>query len=150
MYRSTSAFSGGLFNEFDRLQQELYSALGSLGLANSIRSASRNTFPQINIGSTSKSIEVYAFAPGIDPDKLDTTIDQGLLTISGEREATPDAQREEGGRYASERFFGKFKRVINLPEDADPTQVEARYQDGVLRISVARREAPQPQRIQVK
>jgi len=150
MYRSTSAFSGGLFNEFDRLQQELYSALGSLGLANSIRSASRPTFPQINIGSTSKSIEVYAFAPGIDPNKLETTIDQGLLTISGVREATPDAQREESGRYASERFFGKFKRVINLPEDADPTQVEARYQDGVLCVSVARREAPQPQRIQVK
>jgi HSP20 family protein len=51
--------------------------------------------------------------------------------------------------HAQERFAGKFRRVISLPEDADPAKVEASYRDGILRISIAKRESSKPRRIQV-
>lgn len=50
----------------------------------------------------------------------------------------------------SERFAGSFKRVVSLPEGADPSRVEARYRDGVLRVSAQRRESAQPKRLEIK
>ena len=52
--------------------------------------------------------------------------------------------------YAQERFTGSFRRVVTLPEDADQGRIEATYRDGVLRISVAKREASRPRRIEVQ
>jgi len=57
---------------------------------------------------------------------------------------------ERSSVYANERFAGRFKRVVSLPEDIDPSKVEATCRDGVLRITVARRESAQPRRIEVK
>ena len=51
--------------------------------------------------------------------------------------------------YAQERFTGKFRRVISLPEDADPTKVEAKFRDGVLHIKVAKRESSKPRQITI-
>jgi HSP20 family protein len=73
-----------------------------------------------------------------------------LLTIAGERQSDLPQESDRVSIYAAERFAGSFKRVLNLPEDVDPASVEARYRDGVLRISVQRRESAQPKRIEVK
>ena len=93
--------------------------------------------------------------PGIDASKLDVTIDRGVLTISGERpSALPGAgEGHTGSRasvYSRERVSGSFKRAIALPDDVDPTRVNASYRDGVLNVSVARRESAQPRRIAVQ
>jgi len=52
--------------------------------------------------------------------------------------------------YAQERFEGGFRRVVSLPEDADPGRVEASYRDGVVKIVIPKREASKPRRIEVK
>ena len=79
------------------------------------------------------------------------TVDRGVLTLAGER---PSALPEGGNRkvnvYSRERVGGTFRRAISLPDDADPSKVEATYSDGVLHISIARREAAQPKRIAVQ
>jgi HSP20 family protein len=76
------------------------------------------------------------------------TVDRGVLSISGERAAT---EQPEGARsYSRERFTGSFRRAISLPEDADASNVNASYRDGVLRISVARQAEAQPRRITVQ
>ena len=51
--------------------------------------------------------------------------------------------------HARERFAGRFRRVISLPEDADPARVDASYRDGVLRVTIAKRESSKPRRIEV-
>ena len=51
--------------------------------------------------------------------------------------------------YAQERFAGNFRRVVSLPDDADPAKVDASYRDGILRVTVARRESSKPRRIEV-
>jgi len=56
---------------------------------------------------------------------------------------------EDANYYRRERFDGAFRRVLALPEDADPERVEAHYQDGVLQITVQRREAARPRQIEV-
>ena len=133
-----------LFADLDRIQREMER---SFGLPTSIRAAGGAAFPAINIGSTADAVEVYAFAPGLDASKLDVTVDNNLLTLVGERKLA--APPKGGAVYAEERFDGSFRRVISLPDDVDPAQVQARYSDGVLRVRIARKAALQPRRIAI-
>jgi len=148
MYPSLLSLPGDLFAEFDALQRQMDRLLGTRPSSSSIRAVQRGSFPAINIGTTPEAVEIYAFAPGIDPARLDVSVDKGLLTLAGERRVTvPDGAKTH---YASERFDGSFRRVIALPEDADPDRVEATYRDGVLRIRVQKRETSRPRRIEVR
>jgi len=151
MYPSLHSFPGGVFGDFERLRRELDDAFGLSTAPASIRSAAPGTFPSINVGHTPRSIEVYAFAPGLDPSKVEVTLDRGVLTLAGERAATvPEVGDRQVSVYSRERLSGRFKRAISLPDDVDPQQVQATYRDGVLRISIARREEAQPKRITVQ
>jgi HSP20 family protein len=145
MYRSL--FSRDVFAELDRLQREMQQAFD---LSPTIRGFGRGGFPALNIGGTPESVEIYAFAPGIEPASLDVSLERGLLTIAGER--TPAAAPAQDGKatlHINERFEGEFRRVLTLPDDADPDTVDAKYTDGVLHISVRRRASAQPRRIAV-
>jgi HSP20 family protein len=150
MYESLLNFPNGLFGEFERLRRELDDAFGASGLPSSIRSVAAGSVPAINIGRTPTSVEVYAFAPGIDPSKIDVTIDRGVLRISGERVSDLPAENERINVYSRERGVGSFTRAVALPDDVDPAHVNASYRDGVLQVSIARREAAQPKRITVQ
>ncbi|WP_176042745.1 MULTISPECIES: Hsp20/alpha crystallin family protein [Burkholderia cepacia complex] len=141
-------FGTDLFSEFDRLQQQMAQLFG--GFPSSIRAGRLGAFPQINIGATDESIEIVAFAPGINATELDVSIDKGLLTISGERKSTQPDTGSETRTYAQERFVGTFRRVIELPDTADPDKVQARYENGCLSISVGRRESSKPRAIAVQ
>ncbi len=139
-------FPSDMFAEFDRLQREVQ---GLFEYAPSIRGQGRGGYPALNVGSTPSSVEVYAFAPGVDPAGIDVNLDRGVLTISGERK--PRASGDEKTTvHMDERFSGRFRRVVNLPEDIDPSGVSADYRDGVLHVSIARRAAAQPRRIEVR
>lgn len=139
-----------VFGDFDRLRRELDDLFGLAGLPTSIRSAAPGAFPALNIGNTPTSVEIYAFAPGIDPNQVDVTIDRGVMTISGERPSALPKDESKVNVYGNERFTGRFRRAISLPEDIDPSKVEATYRDGVLRVSIARRESALPKRITVQ
>ena len=141
-------FGTDLFSEFDRLQQQMAQLFG--GFPSSIRASRLGAFPQINIGATDESIEIVAFAPGINAAELDVSIDKGLLTISGERKSTQPGTGSETRTYAQERFAGAFRRVIELPDTADPDKVQARYENGCLSISVGRRESSKPRAITIR
>ncbi|OAJ56460.1 heat-shock protein Hsp20 [Paraburkholderia ginsengiterrae] len=141
-------FGTDLFGEFDRLQQQMAQLFG--GFPSSIRAGRFGAFPQINIGATDESIEIVAFAPGINATELDVSVDKGLLTISGERKSTQPDTGSETRTYAQERFAGIFRRVIELPETADPDKVQARYENGCLSISIGKRESSKPRAITVQ
>ncbi|NIF41589.1 Hsp20/alpha crystallin family protein [Burkholderia sp. Tr-862] len=141
-------FGTDLFSEFDRLQQQMAQLFG--GFPSSIRASRFGTFPQVNIGATDDSIEIVAFAPGVDAGTFDVSIDKGLLTISGERKSPQPDTDSERRTYAQERFIGMFRRVIELPETADPDKVQARYENGCLSISIGKRESSKPRAITVQ
>jgi len=149
MYLSMWSQPDILFGHFDALRRELNSVFGPASATSSIRSVGSGTFPAINVGRTAQSIEVFAFAPGLDASKIEVTLDRGVLRISGERASSPADADPPVQSYSRERGSGRFARTVSLPEDIDPAQVDASYKDGLLRISVARRSRPQPQRIAV-
>lgn len=149
MYESLLNFPGGLFAEFDRMQREMQHSFGG-AMPSSIRAVASGAFPSINVGTTPASVEIYAFAPGIDPSTLDVQLDRGVLTLAGERSSAKPEGDEQVAVYSSERYTGRFRRTVSLPDDLDPDRVTANYRDGVLHISVARRESAQPRRIEIK
>ena len=137
--------SADLFAELNRMQSLLDQVFPTPG--SSIRSMAGAGFPVLNVGTTPGTVEIQALAPGLDPARLEITVDRGLLVIAGERASDLPNQGERASVYANERFSGRFRRVVSLPEDADPARVDASYRDGVLRISVARRESSLPLQI---
>ena len=139
-----TVFPRDLFADLDRLQREMQQAFD---LSPSIRGLTRG-FPALNVGGTAKSVEIYAFAPGVDPASLEVQIEKGVLTVAGERRV--DEVPEKASVHIDERFAGRFRRVVTLPDDVDANAVEAGYRDGVLHISIARKEAAQPRRITVQ
>ena len=118
-------------------------------LSPSIRGFDRGGFPAMNVGHTPQSIEIFAFAPGIDPATIELHIERGVLTVAGERKSDLPGKDEKVAVHIDERFSGRFRRVVTLPDDADNSAVEAKYRDGVLHISIKRREAAQPRRISI-
>jgi HSP20 family protein len=150
MYESILNHPSSLFGQFERLRRELDDVFGVSGLASSIRSVAPGTVPAVNVGRTPNSVEIYAFAPGLDASKIEVTLDRGVLRISGERVSGIPEDNPKVQIYTRERGAGSFARALSLPDDVDPAHVNASYQDGVLRVSVARRESAQPKRITVQ
>jgi HSP20 family protein len=145
MYRSV--FPRDVFAELDRLQREIQQAFD---VSPSIRGIGRGGFPALNVGGTPQSVEIYAFVPGVDPATMEVNLDRGVLTIAGERKIDLPASDEKAAVHIDERFAGGFRRVVSLPDDVDPNAVSADYRDGVLHISVKRRESAQPRRITIQ
>jgi HSP20 family protein len=148
MFERMWGYETPLFSQFRRLEQELDDLLGGNTLTGTrdIRSLPAGGFPAINVGATQDEVTVYLFAPGLDPRKLEISIQQNLLSIAGEREVSADPNATY---YRRERFTGSFRRSIGLPEDVDPDRVDARYVNGILKITVRRRETAKPRQIEV-
>jgi HSP20 family protein len=131
----------GVFTEFDRLQRELQNVFDSGFDARG---------PALNASTTAESVDVQLLIPGVDPASLDVRIEGGVLSLSGERPAPVRGADERAAVRQQERFFGKFRRALRLPEDANPDDVQASYRDGVLQVRVARRVPVPARRITVQ
>lgn len=146
MYRSL--FPRDVFAELDRLQHEMRE---SFDLSPTIRGLGRGAFPAVNVGGTPQSVEIFAFAPGLDPATVEVNLDRGVLTIAGERPSNLPSQSDAKTTvHIGERFSGRFRRVVSLSDDIDPNGVSASYRDGLLHITAKRRESAQPRRISVQ
>jgi len=141
--------SGDLFADISQLQDRLDQVFGGRTQGSSIRAVSRaGAFPALNVGTWADALEIYAFAPGIDAKSVQLSVEKGLLSISG----GPAANDSEGSGvqvYARERFRGPFRRVVELPDDADPSRAEATYKNGVLKVVIPKDESSKPRQITV-
>ena len=146
MYPSLTTFPGDALADFERHLERI---LGPSHWPSSIRAVARGAFPAINMGVTNEAVEIYALAPGLDPSQIVLSVDKGILTISGERQAQRPEASDKATVYAAERFAGPFKRVISLPEDVDTAQVDASYRNGVLKVLVPKQEARKPRRVEI-
>lgn len=148
MWSFRTRFGGDVFDQLERMRRDMDQMFGDWTAGPiGIRSAGAGTYPQINVGSSPDRVDIYAFAAGMDPKSLDISMQQNLLTITGERKLD---EPEKADYYRKERFSGSFRRAITLPEDVDPDKVNATYRDGVLHLVVQRREEVKPRKIEVK
>ena len=142
-----TTFDPTLLDNFRRPEGEMDQLLGRSAYPAGIRAVPRGTFPPINVGATPERVDVYLFAAGVDSKSIDVSIQQNLLTVSGSRKVSVNPEAEY---YRRERFDGEFRRVIALPEDVDPDRVEAKYRDGVLQVTVQRRQPARPRQVEVR
>ena len=132
-----------LFREMNRFQEEFNRAFtrgGSNGFA--------GLGPAVNVWADEQALFVEVDLPGIDPARLDVAVTEGnRLTIQGER---PEVNVKNAVWHRQERGHGTFVRELTLPTLVDADQVEARYDQGVLRLTLPKAEAAKPRKIQVR
>ncbi len=104
--------------------------------------------PLVDITEDDKEYLIKAELPEVKKDAVKVTVENGVLTITGERKI----EKEEKGRkyHRVERAYGNFVRSFTLPDDADANKVNAEFKDGVLKVHVAKSEAAKPKQIEVK
>jgi HSP20 family protein len=103
--------------------------------------------PAVDIKEEPDRYVLWADLPGVSPDSIDITMENGVLTLKGERETEAKARRE--GLKRVERVFGTFYRRFSLPDTADADGISARTSNGVLEISIPKKAAVQPKKIVV-
>lgn len=104
--------------------------------------------PPADVVETQTAIEVTVDLPGHDPKSLEVKLENGVLTIQSERKQV--ARGEGDGVLRAERSFGQFVRSFELPDTVDPQKVEAKLENGVLTVTLPKREETKPRTISVK
>jgi HSP20 family protein len=104
--------------------------------------------PALDISERKDAYLVTVELPGVEADDLDITLEDGLLTIQGERQFTSESSEQQFHRV--ERRYGAFRRSITLPAQVQAEQIEASFDNGVLQIVVPKMEEAKPKRIQVR
>jgi len=109
--------------------------------------ATSNWTPAVDIKEEDERFVLKADVPGVDPKDIDVTMDDGVLTIKGERRH--ESEEDANGYKRVERSYGSFYRRFSLPDTANAEAVSAKGKDGVLEIVIPKQEKAQPRRISV-
>lgn len=104
--------------------------------------------PPVDIYETEKEIVVKADLPEVKPEDVDIRMENNTLTLRGERRFEKDVKDENYHRV--ERLYGSFSRTFALPGTVDADKIDARYEQGVLRVILPKREEARPKQIRVK
>ena len=133
------------FREVAALQNEMGRLLGAFREGNG--TGERSWVPALDVWETDHAY-VYAFdLPGIPEDRISVEFEDGMLTVSAERERPEQAEGEKFYRY--ERRFGSFSRTLGLPQGVKDEDISAQYQNGVLEIHVSKPEEVKPRKIHI-
>jgi HSP20 family protein len=133
-----------MWSEMNRLRDEMERAFGESGN----RRASGSVYPPLNLWGSDDHLFVEAELPGYELDDVEIFVSaDNQLSIQGERKPP---QHEGGTWHRQERGFGNFNRMIELPEPVDADKVSAEFDNGVLTITLPKREEAKPRRIEVK
>src|SRR5919201_1568195 len=113
------------------------------------RAFSRDAWmPPLDVRESEDRFEVRVDLPGLNPEDVDVTFEDGMLTISGKRQFESEDKADTWHRV--ERGFGTFARSIRLPQTADSERIEASFDKGVLTVSVPKTEQAKPRQIEVR
>lgn len=102
--------------------------------------------PPVDVHETDDAFVIEVELPGVGPDQVDVSIEDGTLSISGEKKN--DTEGDVGG-HIRERRYGAFERSFSLPRSADPAKVDARFEYGVLRVELSKAATARPRKIEI-
>jgi len=128
------------FRELRSVEEEFDRMVGQ-------RLARTTWVPPLDVRETEATFAVTVDLPGLEPDQVEVTFEDGLLTIRGQREFTKEVDEEQYHRI--ERSYGSFARSVRLPRTADAEKIEASFDKGVLTVEVPKREEAKPRAIEV-
>lgn len=141
VYRTTLAspvFS--LRREIDRLFDDTFGGNGG-------RSVSTWT-PAVDVRESQNELSLNFEMPGIAPEQIEVTTDNGVLTVRGEKREERKGG-DEGQFHLVERSYGSFSRSFQLPKNLDESKIAANFEHGVLMVRIPKTALPQPKRIEV-
>ncbi len=104
--------------------------------------------PALDVEESDDAFTLHVELPGVDPETVDLSIEENVLTIAGQRDFYSDKQAD--GFRRVERRFGKFHRAVRLPDRVDSSAVEASYDNGLLTVTVPKAESAKPRKIEIK
>jgi HSP20 family protein len=126
--------------EFDRLFNRLFDVGGT--------TAAQRWVPPMDLLEADDHFTLRADLPGLSEEDVSIEVQDGTLTISGERES--EHERREQGWFRVERSFGRFSRSLTLPDGVDPDGVTAEFDRGVLTVRIPKPEQRKPRRIEIR
>ncbi len=133
-----------------RLQDEINRLFGSMSENNDSSSATAAWVPPVDIHEYSDRFELYVDLPGVDPSQVELTLEDGVLTLSGQRpDEIADSRNNDIQYRRTERSHGHFYRRFVLPDTADSQGVNASGKNGVLTVTIAKHAKAMPRRIQI-
>jgi HSP20 family protein len=113
------------------------------------RELDERCYPNVDIMEGKDNYHIKADMPGLDKKDIKVEVENGVLTISGEKKEEK-VEREKNHYYHLERSYGSFCRSFKLPENVSGGQVDAKYANGVLEVTLKKTEAAKPKAIEVK
>lgn len=131
-----------------RLQDEINRLFGDARDSDS-SSATATWIPLVDIHEYADRFEFYVDLPGVDPAKVDLTLDGGILSLSGERPQPARKEGEDAQGRRMERGHGHFHRRFVLPDTVDSEKVNATGSQGVLTVTIPKQPKTMPRRIQI-
>lgn len=141
VYRSSLTPAFGLRREIDRLFDDMF---GHTALQTQSAWS-----PAVDIREDEKELTILAELPGMKPENVEITCDNGILTVRGEKSET----RKEGDErryHLVERSYGAFTRSFQLPQGVDESKIEAGFDNGLLTVRIPKTALPQPKRIEIQ
>jgi len=135
------------FQEVDRLREEINRLFESESIPMVRGLYDRPMAPAIDVIEETERFSVICDVPGMKREDIEITLAQGVLTIKGEKKAGKPA--EGAHKVREETWNGKFQRTIALPGEVDPTKVGADLTDGVLTVTLPKREEARPRQIAI-
>lgn len=139
LYGTTLATPFGLRREIDKLFDE---AMGSGGHG-------VGWAPVVDIQEDEREIAIVAELPGLKPEQVEVTCENGVLNIRGEKSAERKENDQSRRYHLVERGYGAFSRSFQLPQGLDESKIEASFDHGVLTVHVPKAALPQPKKIQI-
>jgi HSP20 family protein len=130
---------GSIQNEVNRLFNTFFDA--------PVQAGDRRWVPAMDLVEDEDRYVLRADLPGLGPDDVKIELEDGVLTVSGERKAEHTERKE--GYHRVERAYGSFSRTLALPEGVDPEQIEARFENGVLEVRIPKPAQKQPHRVSI-
>ncbi len=130
------------FREFEEFFNH-YPRLGKgLGGASQELMTAADWAPAVDISETPQAYLIKAELAGVRREAIQVTVEGGQLRLSGDRKF--EKQEKDKKQHRVERFYGSFSRSFSLPDDADEAQIKAEYRDGVLNLTLPKRETATP------
>lgn len=140
------------WDAFNQVREEmnrfLESHFGDLRDTDNSRVVTSQWAPEVDIKEEPTQFVIYADLPGVKVEDIDVTMENGVLTVKGERKSEPEEERAAFHRM--ERARGTFHRRFSLPDTANADRIQAKSRDGVLEIVIPKHEKQQPRKIAVQ
>ena len=136
-----------VFDPFKELQ-DIERRLGAVLNTNQAAQEVKHFTPAVNEKVDEKGYHLEIDLPGVKKEDIDISVNDGILSVSGDRKLE---KKEEKENYTKiESFFGRFERAFKLPNDADFDNIEAKYENGVLKVFIPRKAKPEGKKIEIK